>query len=152
VLLILILAIVGGVVYLRTHRSGVTASQAAVYSSIGCGQTDAMFARHESGSWVIASGIILRLQPDTGETLRHQHFIISCSEQHTLLVVNDISVGQRVPARPGIHVVIRGIYVWNAQGGLIHWTHHDPSGAQGGWILFDGRIYALESGVAKGAQ
>jgi hypothetical protein len=111
-----------------------------------------LFAQHRSGSWVIASGTILRPLPDTGATLRHQRFIVACSERHTLLIVNDVSIGQRVPAGSGTHVVIRGIYVWNGQGGLIHWTHHDPSGSQGGWILAAGRIYAFDPGLALGME
>jgi hypothetical protein len=32
--------------------------------------------------------------------------------------------------------------VWNEQGGLIHWTHHDPNGRHvAGWIKHNERTY-----------
>ncbi|MBV9279457.1 MAG: DUF3465 domain-containing protein, partial [Chloroflexi bacterium] len=37
--------------------------------------------------------------------------------------------------------VVRGQYVWNAQGGLIHFTHHG-TGSESGWILVRGKLYA----------
>ena len=42
----------------------------------------------------------------------------------------------------GDSVVLRARYVWNEQGGLMHWLHHDPSGAPGGgWVKVRGKIY-----------
>ena len=32
--------------------------------------------------------------------------------------------------------------VWNSQGGLVHWTHHDPDGQhKNGWLKHEGIIY-----------
>jgi hypothetical protein len=31
---------------------------------------------------------------------------------------------------------------WNPQGGVIHWTHHDPAGRHlSGWVKHNGRTY-----------
>jgi hypothetical protein len=39
-------------------------------------------------------------------------------------------------------VYIHGDYVWNDQGGLIHWTHHDPTGVhESGWIVLGDKKY-----------
>ncbi|RYD47668.1 MAG: DUF3465 domain-containing protein, partial [Verrucomicrobiaceae bacterium] len=44
--------------------------------------------------------------------------------------------------RVGDKVVVRGEYIWNDKGGLIHWTHHDPKGkGPEGWIRHKGRKY-----------
>ena len=42
----------------------------------------------------------------------------------------------------GDTVSFKGEYEWNEQGGLIHWTHHDPDGRhEPGWIKHGGRTY-----------
>jgi len=47
-----------------------------------------------------------------------------------------------VPVAEGDHVIVHGEYVWNAQGGLIHFTHHDPQGThEGGYIEDNGKTY-----------
>jgi len=43
---------------------------------------------------------------------------------------------------PGDSVIVHGEYVWNDEGGLIHFTHHDPAPAhEGGWIELRGVRY-----------
>jgi hypothetical protein len=45
-----------------------------------------------------------------------------------------------VPFKRGDRVAFRGEYVWNAQGGVVHWTHRDPKGG-GGWIHWRDFVY-----------
>jgi hypothetical protein len=60
----------------------------------------------------------------------------------TVLVENNIDIGKRVPLVVGDAVVVHGEYVWNDQGGLIHFTHHDPAHRhQDGWIEVKGVRY-----------
>ena len=42
----------------------------------------------------------------------------------------------------GDHVIVHGEYIWNPEGGLIHFTHHDPQGThEGGYIIDGGKTY-----------
>ena len=91
---------------------------------------------------VDASGVVTRLLADDNEGSRHQRFIIQVTTDLTVLIVHNIDLAPRVPLQVGDSVAVRGDYVWNEQGGLIHWTHHDPDGRHvPGWIEIRGRRY-----------
>ena len=73
----------------------------------------------------------------------HEQFIIRLSSQNlTVEIEHNISVGARAPIAEGDRVIVHGEYVWNSKGGLIHFTHHDPQGThEGGYIEDNGRTY-----------
>ena len=58
-----------------------------------------------------------------------------------MLVAHNIDVAPRLSGlETGDEVAFRGVYEWNARGGVVHWTHHDPSGERrGGWLRHEGR-------------
>lgn len=102
------------------------------------------FAEHRSGIEVTAQGSVIRLlSDDTGPTGKHQRFIIRLAGvTQSVLVTNNIDIGKRVPLLTGDEVAVHGEYVWNAEGGLIHFTHHDPKGThEGGYIVDNGKTY-----------
>jgi hypothetical protein len=74
---------------------------------------------------------------------RHQRFIVELASGQTLLVTHNIDVAPRVASlQVGDSITFKGIYEWNDQGGLIHWTHADPSGShEAGWIRHQGTTY-----------
>lgn len=91
---------------------------------------------------VEATGVVTRLLEDDAEGSRHQRFIIHVTPELTVLVVHNIDLAPRVPVQPGDTVSLRGDYVWNDRGGLVHWTHHDPARRHiPGWIEHRGRRY-----------
>src|SRR5437868_15205603 len=95
------------------------------------------FAEHRSAVQVTAEGLVNRLRSDdTGPSGTHQRFIIQVKgSTQTLLIDNNVDIGKRVPVSAGDDVVVHGEYVWNDQGGLIHFTHHDPDRShEDGWI------------------
>lgn len=103
----------------------------------------AAFRDHRSGIQVTASGRVTRALTDQqGPSGPHQRFIVRLANGQTLLVENNLTVGRRVPLQTGDTVRIHGEYIWNAEGGLVHFTHHDPDRShEGGWVEHDGVRY-----------
>jgi hypothetical protein len=102
-----------------------------------------MFSAPVDGRIIEVTGVVERLLPDDDDGSRHQRFIIRVEPDLTLLIVHNIDVAPRIgEIEIGDVVEVRGEYEWNAQGGLIHWTHHDPSGRhESGWVRHEGSEY-----------
>ena len=102
------------------------------------------YAEKRSTVEVTAEGAVTSvLADDSGPSGTHQRFIIRLAgATQTVLVDNNVTIGQRVPVAPADDVIVHGEYIWNDQGGLIHYTHHDPAPAhEGGWIELKGVHY-----------
>jgi hypothetical protein len=105
---------------------------------------EADYADHRSPVEVTADGTVISiLSDDAGPSGTHQRFIIRLAgATQTVLVDNNVTIGQRVPVAVDQHVIVHGEYVWNSEGGLIHFTHHDPAPShEGGWIELNGVRY-----------
>ena len=101
------------------------------------------FAERKSGIQVAGSGIVIKILADDNEQSRHQRFIVKLDSGQTLLISHNIDLAPRLPGlRKGDVVSFYGEYEWNAKGGVIHWTHHDPAGRHvAGWLKFKGQTY-----------
>lgn len=100
------------------------------------------FESGRSGFTAQSGGIVQRILADDESGDRHQRFIVELVSGLTLLVSHNIDLAPRAPVEVGDTVQFMGIYEWNGQGGVIHWTHHDPQGVQpGGWLMHRGRTY-----------
>ena len=101
------------------------------------------FAERTNDLEVEGQGAVVQLLTDDTSGARHQRFIVQLASGQTLLIVHDIDIAPRVSALQVGHTVsFKGEYVWNSQGGLVHWTHHDPAGShEAGWIKYDGQTY-----------
>jgi Protein of unknown function (DUF3465) len=88
-------------------------------------------------------GTVSRILPDDTQGSRHQQFVVMLSTGQTLLIAHNIDLAPRVPRlNIGDRIALRGEYIWNRKGGIIHKTHHDPDGSEpGGWIRHKGRRY-----------
>ena len=86
---------------------------------------------------------VLRLLPDDDDESHHQRFVLRLRHGQTLLVAHNTDVAERIPVSLGDRLHFRGMYEWNDLGGLVHWTHRDPLGAEeGGWVRYRRKIYA----------
>lgn len=91
---------------------------------------------------VTVAAEVVRLLADDDRGLPHQKFLIGLSNGTTVLIAHNTRAAPRVPLRLGDTVKIHGEYIWNAKGGLIHWTHHSDNPAhESGWIEHDGTRY-----------
>lgn len=92
------------------------------------------FATEQHDVPVKGWGIVTRLMPDDNDGSRHQRFLLRTPSGVSVLVAHNIDLAQRLaPLAVGDTVRFVGEYVWNEQGGVLHWTHHDPAGLhQGG--------------------
>lgn len=101
------------------------------------------FRRGRSDVQVTVEGRVARTLRDDEEGSRHQRFIFQLAgSDHTLLVAHNIDLAPRVPLKEGDRVSIAGEYEYNEEGGVLHWTHHDPARRHpDGWIRHDGKTY-----------
>lgn len=101
------------------------------------------FAKHISHQQVTGQGVVAKLFPDDNEGSRHQRFILKLGSGQTLLMAHNIDIAPRIDAlREGDVVLFQGEYEWNEKGGVVHWTHHTPSGAHpNGWLEHQGKKY-----------
>lgn len=92
---------------------------------------------------VTCSGKVIVKLPDDTADIRHQKFVIKLESGQTLLIAHNIDLVKRVKKlRLGDKIIVRGEYIWNEKGGLIHYTHRDPAGIQpSGWIKHRGVLY-----------
>ncbi len=103
----------------------------------------AAFENRQSNVQVQGSGEVTRALSDDNEGSRHQRFIVRLASGQTVLVSHNIDLANRIESlRAGDRVEFNGEYEWNAQGGVVHWTHRDPRGSHAaGWIKHKGRTY-----------
>ncbi|MBX9668124.1 MAG: DUF3465 domain-containing protein [Candidatus Obscuribacterales bacterium] len=91
---------------------------------------------------VLVNAQVCRLLPTDNNGLRHQKFLIRLTNGTTVLVANDITMGQEVPCNEGDILEIKGEYIWTRRGGVLHWTHHsDTNEHPGGWIRLGSQTY-----------
>lgn len=133
---------------------------AVAVTCVGCGQPQGIqdplrpstsgdeaiasaFRDQRSGVRVASEGVVTRVLSDDNNGGRHQRFIVRLESGQTLLIAHNIDIAPRLASlRPGDSVAFSGEYEWNSEGGLIHWTHHDPSGQHmAGWLKFNGQTF-----------
>jgi hypothetical protein len=106
-------------------------------------QLASAFSEHRSGAQVTGAGVVTKVLSDDNDGSRHQRFILSLPSGQTLLFAHNIDLAPRLESlKSGDSVEFNGVYEWNAKGGVVHWTHHDPSGQHpAGWLKHGGQTF-----------
>jgi hypothetical protein len=101
------------------------------------------FKTRTSNVQVEGEGIVTRLLADDVDGSRHQKFIVRLASGQTVLILHNIDIAPRVDGlQEGDRLGFYGEYVWNSEGGKVHWTHRDPDGRHvAGWLKHKGRTY-----------
>lgn len=88
------------------------------------------FQNQQSDLQVEGEGTVIKILGDDNDGSRHQRFILKLENGQTLLIAHNIDLAPRISGlRKFDTVQFYGEYEWNAKGGVVHWTHHDPRGA-----------------------
>ena len=115
-----------------------TVSNAAIYDAWRSGQ---------SHLEVTASGSVARvLGLRNGPSGEHEGFLLHLrgAEGHglTVRVEDNTDITGPMDVHAGDDAVVRGEYIYDPRGGIIHYTHHDPRGHHvSGYVRVNGRTY-----------
>lgn len=101
------------------------------------------FSQKQESVQVSGNGTVIKLLPDDLKGSRHQRFILKISRSLTILIAHNIELAPKIQTlNKGDLVSFAGEYEYNTRGGVVHWTHHDPSKRhQGGWLKHNGKTY-----------
>ena len=101
------------------------------------------FENRTSNLQIQGQGTVVKILSDDSQGSKHQRFLLRLSSGQTLLITHNIDLSPRVAnLKVGDTVSFYGEYEWNSQGGVIHWTHHDPQKRHiNGWLKHQGKTY-----------
>lgn len=101
------------------------------------------FKKQQSNLQVQASGIVVRLLKDDTDGHKHQKILLRLDSGQTILIAHNIDLSPRIDTlAKGDTLTFYGEYEYNAKGGVVHWTHHDPKKRHiDGWLKHNGKIY-----------
>jgi hypothetical protein len=140
-LLFIIVVIVLAYGYVEEH--GISIPSLPISSGSSDSTLQAAYRDRETNLQVKGEGKVIRILPDDLKGSRHQKFILKTSTGQTLLIAHNIDLAPRINGiQNGDIVQFYGEYEWNPQGGVIHWTHHDPNNIHtGGWLKHKGKTF-----------
>jgi len=139
----LFLAVIALLAYATIQERGVSLPGRSSSTQTDDSVLQSAFTNRQSDLQVQGEGVVIKILPDDAKGSRHQRFILRLGDDQTLLIAQNIDLAPRISGlSKGDNVAFYGEYQWNKKGGVLHWTHHDPSGRHiGGWLKHDGKTY-----------
>ena len=138
-----VLVIAAALVYVYFEEPSISLPGRSAWMSGGDATAQSAYRNRQSDIQAKGKGVVTRIRTDDLDGSRHQRFILRLETGQTVLISHNIDLAPRVGSlHTGDTVAFYGEYEWNAQGGVIHWTHRDPGGHHAnGWLKHDGRTY-----------
>lgn len=120
-----------------------TSAGASVAAGVKNPELLRVYQQRLSNVWLGGSGEVIKLLSDDNKGSRHQRFLVQVNSSQTILIAHNIDLAKPVShVKIGDEIEFHGEYEWNKKGGILHWTHHDPSGKKaGGWIKHKNQLY-----------
>jgi hypothetical protein len=121
----------------------------------GCGSSgsdpngavyDAWLAQRSRVEVTAAGSVAQVLGTSTGPSGRHEGFLVhlrgAAGHGLTVRVEDNVDITGPIPLQPGDNVEVRGEYIYDPSGGVIHFTHHEAHGSHpGGYVRVGDRVY-----------
>ncbi|MNK91473.1 hypothetical protein D3C87_1115710 [compost metagenome] len=110
-------------------------------------KVDALSAASKPGrviNFVTVSGVVSELLPDDTVGNPHQLFRFKATvkgQLKTIQVAHNTALAPYVPLKVGDAVEIKGEYIEEKPYDILHWTHYNPRGGDGGYISHKGKKY-----------
>ncbi len=140
---LIVLALIGYAVKRWMPKSGSQTSPSGPHGTTQDGKSvfdDAVRAKR-SKVWGTSEAVVVKMLPTDTRGDKHQQWLARLPSGHVVKFAHNIDVAPTVPLRKGDRFTFRGRFEYNIKGGVVHWTHRDSRGRQGGWIDFDGKRY-----------
>ena len=140
---IILLVVVAVFAYGFVQEQGISIPDFSSWTQSSDATLQDAYKNRQSDLQVQGKGDVIKILPDDLDGSRHQRFILRLNTGQTLLMAHNIDLASRINRlRTGDSVGFYGEYEWNSKGGVIHWTHLDPSGQHiAGWLKHDGKTY-----------
>lgn len=140
---LLFLIVVAGLVYGFNQWQGVPVLDSPSWIQSSDNALRAAYDNRQSNLQIQGKGVVSKILSDDFSGSRHQRFVVMLGSGQTLLIAHNIDLAPRLThLNSGDAVEFYGEYECNPQGGVIHWTHHDPSRRHSaGWLKHRGKTY-----------
>ncbi|UOO80825.1 DUF3465 domain-containing protein [Uruburuella testudinis] len=143
--LLLLIALIGALYGYQQWQQPAEPPQNAVESAAAQSnqRLQTAFKQKQNNLQIQGRGIVSKTLPDDNKGSRHQRFVLKLDSGQTLLVAHNIDLSPKIKGlKKGDAVEFYGEYEWSQQGGVIHWTHHDPQHRHiDGWLKHNGVLY-----------
>lgn len=93
----------------------------------------------------VLQGQIVTVLPDDTNGLKHQLFRFKVASGaltgEVVQCAYNMDLAPYLPLKVGKAVEVKGEFIETQPFDVIHWTHHDPQGGEGGYVKIDGKVF-----------